>query len=198
MEVVMAYCRNCGAYIPDGQTKCLACGLDETDMNNNPTAQSAQYQTGERIDHSYLRKEMEEQRKRQQENSRKWAETEYAQRQKARENEANQYQNVTRSSNVKSNDYSSLNKSSILAAMSYFSALFVVPYFCAKDDRFAMFHAKQGLTLFLATLAAEVVGSIFHLGWVVKIAQLYFIYKGVYNVFNHKMEELPLIGNLLK
>ena len=25
----MAYCDKCGAYIPDGQTKCLACGYDE-------------------------------------------------------------------------------------------------------------------------------------------------------------------------
>ena len=25
----MAYCRSCGAYIPDGHTKCLACGLDQ-------------------------------------------------------------------------------------------------------------------------------------------------------------------------
>ena len=25
----MAYCRNCGAYVPDGQNKCLACGFEE-------------------------------------------------------------------------------------------------------------------------------------------------------------------------
>ena len=24
----MAYCEKCGAYIPDGQSKCLACGFD--------------------------------------------------------------------------------------------------------------------------------------------------------------------------
>ena len=26
----MAYCKSCGAYIPDGQTACLACGYDES------------------------------------------------------------------------------------------------------------------------------------------------------------------------
>ena len=25
----MSYCTKCGAYIPDGQTRCLACGFDE-------------------------------------------------------------------------------------------------------------------------------------------------------------------------
>ena len=25
----MPYCKSCGAYIPDGQSKCLACGYDE-------------------------------------------------------------------------------------------------------------------------------------------------------------------------
>ena len=25
----MAYCKKCGAYIPDGQENCLACGYDE-------------------------------------------------------------------------------------------------------------------------------------------------------------------------
>ena len=193
----MSYCRNCGAYIPDGQTKCLACGLDES-AESNQAAQSAQAQTGGRIDHSYLRKELEEQRKRQQENSRKWAEAEFAQRQQAQEKEAQQYVNRQNSSNVKSNNYSNLNKSTIFAAMSYFGVLFIVPYLCAKDDRFAMFHAKQGMTLFLAAFAAEIVASILHLGWIVKIAQTVFIFLGVYNVFNNRMERLPLIGNLLK
>ena len=25
----MSYCKKCGAYIPDGQETCLACGFDE-------------------------------------------------------------------------------------------------------------------------------------------------------------------------
>ena len=30
----MAYCKNCGAYVPDGHTKCLACGRDQNEENN--------------------------------------------------------------------------------------------------------------------------------------------------------------------
>lgn len=28
------YCRNCGAYIPTGETKCVACGYDESPIIN--------------------------------------------------------------------------------------------------------------------------------------------------------------------
>ena len=31
----MGYCKNCGAYIPDGHTKCLACGLDQTEYEES-------------------------------------------------------------------------------------------------------------------------------------------------------------------
>ena len=35
----MAYCKNCGAYIPDGISACLACGFDE---NAGKTAAAAE------------------------------------------------------------------------------------------------------------------------------------------------------------
>ena len=37
----MAYCDKCGAYIPDGQTKCLACGYDEAEERAAQAAASA-------------------------------------------------------------------------------------------------------------------------------------------------------------
>ena len=90
----MAYCKSCGAYIPDGQTKCLACGFDESvkqqESSANASAAASAAASGtqrkyRQFDSDFLRKQLDEQRKRQQENSRKWAETEYAQRQKAKE-----------------------------------------------------------------------------------------------------------------
>lgn len=37
-----------------------------------------------------------------------------------------------------------------LAAISYFSVLFLVPMFVARKDEFARFHVRQGLVLFAA------------------------------------------------
>ena len=205
----MAYCKSCGAYIPDEQTICLACGYDESAQQQESAAQAAQQAPasggGQRkyrqFDSEYLRQQLEEQRKRQQANSRKWAETEYAQRQKAREEQARNFTNTSASSK---NSYAetvrsaamNADKSKIMAGMSYFSALFLVPMLLAKDDSFAQFHAKQGMKLFIAGVIADIVGGIFGLGWLVTLARLYFIYQGVSNVFKGQKKALPYIGNL--
>ena len=70
----MGYCKNCGAYIPDGHTKCLACGLDQTEEERTAAAAAAKKSTVRRQDNDELRRQLEEQRKKQQENNRKWAE----------------------------------------------------------------------------------------------------------------------------
>ena len=87
----MAYCKSCGAYISDGQTVCLACGYDESAAKQttagqpksggqaaaSATAQEPKRSTGsgrekyKQVDSEFLRKQLEEQRRRQQANSKK-------------------------------------------------------------------------------------------------------------------------------
>ena len=205
----MAYCKSCGAYIPDEQSVCLACGFDESAEKQESAAQAAQQAQapggGQRkyrqFDSEFLRQQLEEQRKRQQANSRKWAETEYAQRQKAREEQQRNFTNTSASSK---NSYAetvrsaamNADKSKLFAGMSYFSALFLVPMLLAKEDGFAQFHARQGLKLFIAGVIGDIVGGILGLGWLVTIARLYLIYQGVSNVVNGRKKVLPYIGNL--
>ena len=38
----MAYCKKCGAYIPDGLSACLACGYDEHVEKNREGVAAAQ------------------------------------------------------------------------------------------------------------------------------------------------------------
>ena len=207
----MAYCKSCGAYIPDGQTVCLACGFDDSAQKKKESASAQATQQApasgsaqrkyRQFDSDYLRQQLEEQRKRQQANSRKWAETEYAQRQKAREEQARNFTNTSASSrnsyaDTVRNAAQSADKSKILAGMSYFSALFLVPMFLARDDRFAYYHARQGMKLFVAGVIGDIVGGIFGLGWLVTLARIYFIYQGVSNVVNGRKKPLPYIGNL--
>lgn len=191
----MAYCKECGAYIPDGKTKCLACGKD---MNETRQAEAYEYSTeAKRFDTEYLRQQLEQQRKRQQENSRKWAETEKEQRERAR-NRNESYYSASRSTDFKKYDIpTSYSKDKVLSVLSYFGFLFVLPYvFCDKDG-FAQFHAKQGMILFIAGWIAKALASVLGLGWIVDIAKLWFIYKGVRNVLEGKREALPYIGSLI-
>ena len=211
----MAYCKSCGAYIPDGQTVCLACGYDENakEKKTSGTASSAaaarapERETGKekyrQVDSDFLKQQLDEQRRRQQENSRKWAETEYAQRQKAKEEQA---RNFTSTSGRSGSDVyrtvrsavSSDDTGKVLAGLSYFSVLFVLPYLFRKNDPFAMYHAKQGMTLFVTGVIADLVGGFFGLGWLVVLLRLYMIFQGVGNVIKGKMKPLPYIGDLIK
>ena len=213
----MGYCTSCGAYIPDGQTMCLACGFDENAKKEEKTANTAAAASAEakaprqeRTQHKYrqfdsdtLRKQLEEQRKRQQENSRKWAETEYAQRQKVKEEQARNFTNTSgrSGSDVYRTVRSTMQQddiSKVLAGLSYFSVLFVLPYIFRKNDDFAMYHAKQGMNLFIAGIIGDIVGGFFGLGWLVVLARIAFAIIGVSNVIKGLKKPLPYIGNIFK
>ena len=83
-----------------------------------------------------------------------------------------------------------------LAALSYLSVLFAIPYIFTPQDRFAKYHAKQGLKLFIFGIIADVVGALTGFGWIVTLLRLYMIYKGMTNALNGRREPLPWIGTL--
>ena len=185
----MAYCRECGAYVPDGQTKCLACGFDEAErgMNNNSGAYA--YETkkeNNHIDTNEIKEKIREEAK-------KWAEEESRRRkQEAEEKKA------AETAYKPPKEKSSTDTSKIFAALSYLGILFVLPYIFASEDGFARYHGKQGLILFVAGIVGDIAGSLIGLGWVVTLAKLYLIYKGMMNALEGRAAPLPWIGNILK
>ena len=216
----MAYCKSCGAYIPDGQTICLACGYDEnaekkttsgTSFGAAAAAKAPERNTSrgkgnekyKQVDSDFLKQQLDEQRKRQQANSRKWAETEYAQRQKAKEEQTRNFTNTSgrSGSDVYRTVRSAMNSDDtgkVLAGLSYFSVLFILPYIFRSEDKFATYHAKQGMNLFAAGIIAELAGNFLGIGWLVALARFYMIFQGVSNVVKGKKKPLPYIGNLIK
>ena len=188
----MAYCKNCGAYVPDGHTKCLACGLDQNEENNKEYGSGAAAQADPR-----------QSNRQKQEDSRRWAEEERQRRRQEQEEEARRRREAETegttawtqaAGNAARSKSSQPNK--LLAALSYLSVLFILPFLFCKDDKFAMFHARQGAILFAITAVGEVLGSAFGLGWIVTLMHLYWIYKGMTNANDGKVEPLPYIGNL--
>ena len=85
-----------------------------------------------------------------------------------------------------------------LAALSYLSVLFALPYIFTPNDEFAKFHAKQGLKLFVFGIVADILAALAGIGWVVTLLRLYLIYKGMTNALNGKKEKLPWIGTILE
>jgi len=103
--------------------------------------------------------------------------------------------------------------SRIFAGLSYLSVLFVVPWITKRDDKFVMFHVRQGAALFLAEVvvwfvlwllesflttvfssgALTLISVLYKLAWLffaaVSLAGVYFAVKGM-------EKQLPVLGLL--
>ena len=230
----MAYCKKCGAYIPDGIGACLACGFDEN-AGKAAAAAEAERKAAKKAQNDDMNEILERHRKLQQEKNRQWAEQEYERRQKqennhrwaeeeyarrqaqreleeeqrrreaearvreaearAREAEA-RARAATRS--VSWDEGKSKSGNTALAALSYLSALFLVPLVFTPEDQYARYHAKQGLRLFLFGMLADLIGGLTGIGWVLSLFRLFCIVKGISNAIQGKKEPLPFIGTIGK
>ncbi|WP_338075688.1 hypothetical protein [Chengkuizengella sediminis] len=99
-------------------------------------------------------------------------------------------------SNLKSND---VEDNKIWAVLAYF--LFFLPLLTAKDSKFAMYHANQGLILLIFAVAVNVIGTFIPiLGWLLiipfgNLAVIIYVIIGIINSASGKTKPLPLIGN---
>lgn len=211
----MAYCDKCGAYIPDGQSKCLACGYNGTE-EASPAAAAAAQQTAEpkvendvtyhfRNDDERYRVQLEENRRRQQEQNKKWAEQEYQRRQaqkqyrddldekrKAAGNNAKSAMSDVKDK-MEAGGWSSERLWSVL---SYVSVLCIIPLLTGKGGARANFHAKQGVRLVVFGAIADILGRLPLIGWVFNAARFVLMIIGIINALNDRQEPLPYIGNI--
>ena len=186
----MAYCDECGAYIPDGQTVCLACGYDPAKVKSKANKNSGSGGFAYEFDSAVLKEEIEKQKQRIKEESKKWAEEEKARREANRESRS---ETNKEKSSVKQSSEGTLR---IMSAISYLGALFLVPFIFASDSEYAKFHAKQGVKLFVFGIICDIITSIIPLGAILSLFRFYLIYKGMSAALNNRMEALPFIGNL--
>lgn len=91
-----------------------------------------------------------------------------------------------------------VEKNKVMAIIAYI--IFFIPLLAARDSKFAMYHANQGLNLFLLAVAVSIVGTIIpFLGWFLilpfgHLAVLIFVIMGIINASKGEMKPLPLIG----
>lgn len=95
-------------------------------------------------------------------------------------------------------DKADAEKNKGMAILAYI--IFFIPLLAAKDSKFAMFHANQGLVLFLAAVAVNIVGSIIPIiGWFLilpigLLAITVLAIMGIINAAKGEMKPLPMIG----
>lgn len=95
-------------------------------------------------------------------------------------------------------DNKDVESNKVVAALSYLGILFLVPLLAAKQSKFAQFHAKQGLVLFVAEVVVSFVGWIPFFGWaaalVVFLAAVYGFLQALQGVY----WEIPYVGKYAK
>jgi uncharacterized membrane protein len=97
------------------------------------------------------------------------------------------------------NNQTDVEKNKVFAILAYF--IFFIPLLAAKDSKFAMYHANQGLILFLFAIIGWLVSIVtafifigFLIGFIVWIAAIVFLIIGIVNAAKGEMKPLPLIG----
>ena len=80
-----------------------------------------------------------------------------------------------------------------VAALSYISILFIVPLLGKKDSKFAQFHAKQGLVMFIVELIAMLVFWIPVIGWLIGLAALVLAIAAILKTLQGEWWQIPYI-----
>jgi uncharacterized membrane protein len=96
------------------------------------------------------------------------------------------------------------DESKIFAFLAYLLSIvgFLVVLLAKKDDKFAMYHAKQSLVLFIAWIAVWVVSMVLlfipFIGWLISTLLWIFLLVlwilGMVNALTMKQKPLPVIG----
>lgn len=81
--------------------------------------------------------------------------------------------------------------SNLMAALSYLWLLSVVMLVIKKDDPFVLFHAKQGLVLFLGSIALWFIPI---LGWLLQLAIFVMVVIGFIKALSGEKYQLPVVG----
>lgn len=92
----------------------------------------------------------------------------------------------------------------VMGAIAYLGILFLVPLLAKKDSKFAMFHAKQGLVLFIVEIILWIVNFVLVISvvglfiawilWIIWFIILIFALIGLIQALSGKYWKLPVLG----
>ena len=94
-----------------------------------------------------------------------------------------------------------IDENKMMAALSYFSVLCLVPLLLKKDSPYTQFHAKQGLAIFIVEAIAVLVSMTIILAWLSTIVMVVCLIASIYGMYlalNGKMESIPGLEKIIK
>jgi len=102
----------------------------------------------------------------------------------------------------------SIEEGKIFAFIGYWGLLFLVPILAKKDNKFAVFHGKQGMVLVMAFIADFIIMAIFGwipvlaliisgiLCWLVFFTLVVFGIIGMIQALTGKYWKMPILGDI--
>jgi uncharacterized membrane protein len=91
-----------------------------------------------------------------------------------------------------------IEENKVIAAIGYIGILCLIPLLAKKESKFAQFHGKQGLVLFIAWIIIWVINIIPVLGWIISfvcsVLLLVLSIMGLINALSGKYWKLPFLG----
>lgn len=97
-------------------------------------------------------------------------------------------------------DPADVSSNKLMAILSYFSILVLIPLFAAKESKFARFHVNQGLILLILEFVIFFIGKIpgiFGIAVLLNLCVLVLSIIGIVNAAKGKTKELPLVGKYI-
>jgi len=95
-------------------------------------------------------------------------------------------------------DQKDIEENKGLTVLSYIGILCLIPLLAKKESRFAQYHAKQGLVLFIAEIATSIIMAIPIIGWIIgflaAIVWLILAIMGIMNTLQGQYKEIPVLG----
>ena len=92
-------------------------------------------------------------------------------------------------------DDKAVGENNMVAALSYIWIFCFVPLFLNKKSKFAQFHAKQGLVLFIIELVGWMIPVV---GWVLFLLAIVYAILGVRAALAGEYWEMPILGKYAK
>lgn len=87
----------------------------------------------------------------------------------------------------------------IFAVVSYWFILCILPFLLRRDNKFAIFHAKQALVLFIFFVAGFIFSIIPFLGWAMRLVLFVYLILsllGTVRALQGKYSRIPLIADI--
>lgn len=98
-------------------------------------------------------------------------------------------------SNVPSSSGGVTGEEKILGAIAYLGILFLVPLLAKKDSDFCMFHAKQGLVLFIIWVIGWIIFWIPIVGWIIMVLISILALVAFINALLGNRWKIPVLGD---